>query len=313
MKNPNPDMLVRIAQGDAYGAAVEYLPSKHRHLLVKARRFYHYLAHPTHGHKPGAYTDDTQMSIAVAEVVLSTKLCLDRTVLRSDLANAFVCAFRRDRRTGYSRKFQAFLEDDSLAGTGSLLLANINPDSKKNGAAMRAVPFGVLKDPVWVMEAARANASITHDTIEGHISSVLIALMSHFALWTDEPFNGFADWVHQEDIWFDLNRHEREMVDRCVNVPWSGTVKHSDYCSVADATVHAVFTLLIHTRSLKESMMRAIDWGGDVDSVMAITWGIQSARLRDELPEWMDSGLENGPYGRDFLLDLGRKLMDKYR
>lgn len=271
MINRNPDMLKRIAQGDAYGAAVEYLPLKHRHLLVEARRFIHYLTHPTHGHRPGVYTDDTQMSIAVAEVLLSETFCVDRPVLRHDLANAFVRAFRRDRRKGYSRKFQAFLEDDSLAGTGLLLLANINPNSKKNGAAMRAVPLGVLENPEDVIEAACVNASITHDTIEGHLSSVLIALMSHFALWTDEPFKEFDDWAHQEDIWFALNRHEREMVDRCVNVPWGGTVKHSDYCSVADATVHAVFTLLIHTRSLKESMMRAIDWGGDVDSVMAIT------------------------------------------
>jgi ADP-ribosylglycohydrolase len=53
-------MLVEIAIGDAYGAAFECAkatPSRPNDLS-------RYWRHPRHGIAPGAYTDDTHMSLA---------------------------------------------------------------------------------------------------------------------------------------------------------------------------------------------------------------------------------------------------------
>jgi ADP-ribosylglycohydrolase len=62
-------MLVELAIGDAFGAGYEYTGRVDRHELELA-----YVQHPTHrGTRPGMYTDDTQMSLAIAEALVEQK------------------------------------------------------------------------------------------------------------------------------------------------------------------------------------------------------------------------------------------------
>jgi ADP-ribosylglycohydrolase len=61
-------MLLQLAIGDAYGAGFEYVDVD----VVTARNdLSAYVQHPRQGIKPGCYTDDTQMSIAIAEAIIS--------------------------------------------------------------------------------------------------------------------------------------------------------------------------------------------------------------------------------------------------
>lgn len=169
-------MLLRIAQGDAYCAATEYLKfPRDQQVKDYALRFEGFGQHPKHKDlKPGMYTDDTQMSVAVAEVLIDGP-----PYTREKFAEAFVRCFQRDPRKGYSQGFQVFLEQTK---TGSEFIEKIRPDSDKNGAAMRAVPLGVLKTPREVLEVAEIQAKLTHDTPDGILSAQAVALMSHFAL-----------------------------------------------------------------------------------------------------------------------------------
>src|SRR5262249_19516511 len=67
-RGSSPPMLVEIAIGDAYGAGFEYASER----LVRERNdLSAYIQHPKHSLKPGSYTDDTQMSIAVALAIVS--------------------------------------------------------------------------------------------------------------------------------------------------------------------------------------------------------------------------------------------------
>lgn len=292
MFHPNPNMLVRIAQGDAYGMAVEYLKfPRDQHIHDAAMKLERYVKHPTHSLSAGQYTDDTQMSIAVSEVLLEGEFTRER------FADAFVRCFRRDERDGYARGFQAFLEE---VQSGEDFLKYIQPDSDKNGAAMRAVPIGVLPSPSEVIEVADLQAKITHDTPMGRESAIFVALMSHFALHTDEPFSGLR-------AFFAKHRPHVRLSEK--KVLWDGPVVGPN---VGWNTTMAVLTLLETESTLLDITKRAIVWGGDVDSVLAIAWGIASTRMHHELPAFFDGGLENGPYGRRFLADLGARLMAKY-
>src|SRR5688572_4557338 len=70
MLHPHPDLLLRIAQGDACGMATEFVDD--RRVREVAMRLDAYCQHPTFlDVRAGHYTDDTQMSIAVAEVLLA--------------------------------------------------------------------------------------------------------------------------------------------------------------------------------------------------------------------------------------------------
>jgi ADP-ribosylglycohydrolase len=291
MIHSNPLMLLRIAQGDAYAAAVEYVkPSEHKELFEQSLKFERYLKHPTHSLGVGQYTDDTQMSIAVAEVMLDGKR-YSRAFI-----DAFVRCFKRDPRDGYARGFQSFLE--AVKDTDHFI-AQIKPFSDKNGAAMRSVPIGVLSDAKEIMAVAEANANTTHRTPIGVWSSQAVALMSHFALYVDEPFEAIGEFVESY-----LPGFIKDVVD-----VRPGRVSAPD---LTLKTIRAIYHGLM-SPSYVDVMVRIINWGGDTDTVAAVVFGIGSARWQQELPPGIENGLEDGEYGRRFLIELGEKLMKRYR
>ncbi|MBB4910038.1 ADP-ribosylglycohydrolase family protein [Actinophytocola algeriensis] len=150
-------MLVELAVGDAYGAAFEYAPAP---VVAEHNDVTDYCRHPTHaGIAPGDYTDDTQMTLALAELLVEGAEWTPLTV-----ASKFVEVFQRDPRVGYASRFQGFLQ---VTRTGPDFLAGIRPDSDKSGAAMRVSPVGLLPTVDLVREYAAAQARVTHDTRAG--------------------------------------------------------------------------------------------------------------------------------------------------
>jgi len=118
-------MLLELAVGDAYGAGFEYAADW---IVREKNKLSCYIHHPRHGIKPGCYTDDTQMSVAVAEAIVA-----DEPWTAEFLAQRFVTVFKRDPREGYAGSFYAFLQE---VQDGAEFLARIRPNSNKSGAAM---------------------------------------------------------------------------------------------------------------------------------------------------------------------------------
>jgi ADP-ribosyl-[dinitrogen reductase] hydrolase len=294
MFHPNSKMLLRIAQADAYAMATEYIKfPKDQEIQKEALKFSRFVKHPTHSLKSGQYTDDTQMSIAVSEVLLEGP-----PFTKEKFADAFVRCFKRDQRKGYSQGFQHLLESIK---DGQELLEKLHPDSDKNGAAMRAVPIGVLPNPWQVLEVADTQARITHDTLDGVISARAVAIMSHYALYESKPMNGaLLEYVQsylpefRNDVWTKLS-------------PVTGP-------RVGIKTAEAVLFLLQRNHTLLGLLRQCIEIGGDTDSVAAIAWGIASTRMQDDmLPDFFETNLElGGEFGPEFLKQLGQKLIEKY-
>lgn len=303
MRYSNPNMLLRIAQADAYALACEYCvrhPSEPE--FNELLEFKRYIAHPTYGEiKPGCYTDDTQMSIALAEALIDSKNC--EGITHEMFYQYWFNTFKRDPRKGYSSGFQMQLE---LAESADSLRASLHSRSTKNGAAMRSVPLGVIADVELVKSVAATQACTTHSSYEGVASSVAVALMSHYALYDGRSFSSMPRWLSKHVPLFEN-----------IKEPWSGPVKGKSKISPYDVginTAWAVQTLLTTKHSLKDVMLQVIEWGGDTDSVAAIAWGIASCRHQDEeLPEFFERDLETGgAYGPEFLKELGKRLMNTY-
>lgn len=307
MKNPNPNMLLRIGQADACAAACEYLKPRHcRKVTERTVRFTKYVQHPTHlDVAPGQYTDDAEMSTANALVLIEN----GPTYTAYMYADAWVREFARSGgRKGYARGFQKFLEG---VKTGQEFIDRCKGDSDKNGAAMRAAPFGVLPTPELVVQQAILQAMPTHFTPDGLYSSCAVALASHFALHSDEPLSRLPDFLgaHLPPEYLRDNQWT-------YRTRWpGGEVHRARGKSVALNTVHAAFDQIIHGTSLMGMLKQAIEWGGDTDSVAAIIWGVASARYQDErLPAFLERDLERGDprTGAAYLKDVGRRLMDKF-
>jgi len=301
MRYPCPTLLYDICIADAYGMGYEYVKDA---TIRATNTVKSYRGHPHHPNKPGTYTDDGQMSIAVAETLIEHCRPLD-----ADFIYWFLECFRRDPRTGYSGGFYRLLNEITRdPETGERLkkidterlrkfIQTIRPNSTKNGAAMRAVPIGVLENPSLVLRFAKTQASITHDTEAGIVSAQAVALMSHFALYEYGDFKEMGKFC--ESFLPQFKSFEK---------PWQGEVSGGD----GRYTAHAAYTLLTTSSNRLEVLRRAVELGGDTDTVAAVAFGIASIRMRDPLPESLESGFNEPLYDKTYLFDLGAKLMAKH-
>jgi ADP-ribosylglycohydrolase len=275
-------MLLELAIGDAYGAGFEYVDSER---VERYNDLSRYVQHPRHTIKPGCYTDDTQMSLAIAETIVAQHPWTPEV-----LSHQFVTAFKRDEREGYASRTYDYL---MKVQDGREFLEGINWTSDKSGGAMRAAPIGVFPTIEKVIEAATIQAAITHNTPDGINAAIAAALMSHYFIYKlgqKQELGQFLD-AHVPGEW---------------SKQWQGEVRSKGWMSV-----RAAITAVMRNDRLSELLKDCIAFTGDVDTVAAIALAAASCseEIAKDLPYCLISGLENGNYGRDYIIDLDRKLM----
>lgn len=281
-------MLLELAIGDAYGAGFEYADPD---FVLSYNDLSRYVQHPRFQIKPGCYTDDTQMSLAIAETMVTQQPWIPEV-----LATQFVTAFKRDQREGYSGRFYDYLVK---VQDGREFLEGINWTSDKSGASMRAAPIGVFPTVEKVIEAVTIQAAITHNTPDGINAARAAALMSHYFIYqlgSKQKLGQFLEG-HIPGEWSN---------------PWQGKVLSKGWMSV-----RAAITAVMHNDSLSELLKDCIAFTGDVDTVAAIALAAASCseEFTKDLPNHLIEGLENGTYGKDYIIELDKQLMalaDKY-
>lgn len=278
-------MLLEIAIGDAYGAAFEFANLDYIKPRNDSKTFH---KHPWHKLKPGCYTDDTQMSIAVAEVLLME----ESEWTSENFAMKFVKCFKRDPRKGYAKGFYAFLNSIK---NGKEFLEKIRPDSEKSGAAMRSVPLGLIPDINKVIEIAELQAKITHDTPVGIRSSQLVAVVSHIAYYNH-----------------DLMAYPHVQADAIIEKITGRRGKFLDTTNTGKLVDQACRA---SEYPFSDMLFNSCKDGGDTDTICAIASGIRSLNIKhtiDQIPVSLIDNLENSTYGKDYLIDLDKKLFKKF-
>lgn len=285
-------MLLETAVGDAYGFGFEYANEN-----LPLNTLEGYVRHPVLKLEPGQYTDDTQMSLAVAEWLLSQPNLPHFSTY--EMAKKFYEVFNRDRRVGYSRQFQALLEE---VKDGDELFLRIRADSDKSGGAMRAGPVGVLSTPGEVMFFASLQASVTHDTVDGRAAAAAAAaaLMTHYFLYDQGPKAEVGEYLNE---WLP----SRTASNRDWDEPWTGEVKAKGWMAV-----RAALTAIKQHSSLAAILKASVAFSGDVDTVAAIAMSAASCskEVAKDLPAVLYNGLEDGKYGKQYLAQLDVRLME---
>jgi len=278
-------MLLEGAIGDAYGMGFEYANEN-----IQYNNLSSYVKHPQHGLYPGQYTDDSQMSIALAELMLSG---LDWTPI--NIANKFVECFKRDWRDGYSRLFQVFLE---RIESGEQFLAEIKPDSDKSGGAMRASCVGLFSLPDEVLEKTTIQCKLTHNTPDGIAAAQASSLLTHYLA---------KEFGHPKDAGLYLN-HYIESAHNW-NEDYVGKVKSKGWMSV-----RAAITAVKRNDTLSDLLKDCINFTGDVDTVATIALSAASCSKYyvKDIPQKLYDTLENGKYGKDYLAKLDEQLRVKF-
>tara|TARA_Y100000034_G_scaffold43496_3_gene53124 strand:- start:40583 stop:41509 length:927 start_codon:yes stop_codon:yes gene_type:complete len=284
-------MLVELAVADSYGCCFEGLDKelieKHNDLKYLTLRDLPSLV------PAGCYTDDTQMTIAVAEEMLGS----DWTTL--GLADRFVSCFQRDQRRGYTTAFLIILMNSR---DGTELISKIHGNSNKSGAAMRSGVLGLIKDFNELERKCLIQSQITHNTEEGKNSALAAAMMVHYFYYNIGPKHELTGWMndmvfgdywHHPDHWSPMSKRVR-----CRGI------------DVVEAALHAIED----NEKLSDVLLNVVGYGGDTDTsaTIAIAAACWSDEIKQDIPDNLVEGLENGTYGREYLKLLEEKLLEKY-
>jgi ADP-ribosylglycohydrolase/adenine/guanine phosphoribosyltransferase-like PRPP-binding protein len=299
------DMMLAITIGDAFGAGYENL---NREEIKNTLNMEEYQKYPNRksAHIAGHYTDDTQMSIAVAELLFSSA-----NFNFENLAAYIYKSFQRDRRVGYSKASKDAMESHSI----DEYLSRVNKQSNRNGAITRSVPIGVLKNPDKVIDYAVINSKFDHDTPSSIASAVCIALASHYFYHTSGEPEQFLDYYEEK-----ISDFDKETADYLRNVAEMETLDEDllfgEECKFfgvpvnAKKTSGAVLYIIskFHDDPL-EILKEAVLLGGDTDTVASTCLGITATRTGlDRLPEFFMRDLEDGQYGVKYIENVGKKL-----
>ncbi len=251
------------------------------------------------------YTDDAQMAIAVAEVLVE----MDEPTAE-DYAASYVRNFEtwRGYGGGAKRTIRALSEGATVDEAARIAF----PDgSYGNGAAMRVAAVGLrfATDRAKRIEQADRSARPTHCHPIGVDGAVLVAAGTAFALRTaDEAFDRDALWKELGGLAVSREFETRLGEARAVTEPGqiaalgTGIAAH-------DSAVTALAVLALFPDDYPAAVSHAVCLGGDCDTIAAMAGGLVGARVGAQaLPEvWLER-LEDGAKGRCYIDTLATRL-----
>jgi ADP-ribosylglycohydrolase len=314
-------MMLEIAIGDAYGRPFEFNTQE----FIKANNDVAGYKHRDGEEKTGigTYTDDTQQSMAIAEQMFSD---LPGTQVR--FAAHFLAVYKRDPHQGYSKRIKYALEESKLSMPFEFILKAKQAGTNSNGSVMRSVPLGLLSDPKEIMHRCIVQTSASHGHIEAVNASVFVSLTAHFFYHLyprlddktmPEKFAVYETWmksfmgVNFHDILGSYSLHANPASNETLKCDARTTASLSvklAWGMISGNTFENVLANTAATNILK----KAIAIGGDVDSSASVALGLYSLRHDAvmDLPDALYDNLENGKYGKDYLINMDMELLSKF-
>jgi ADP-ribosylglycohydrolase len=187
------------------------------------------------------FTDDTVLTVAVAEVLLSGR----------DYAPTFHRYFRRYPDVGYGKQFKFWCE-----------LRKTEPyQSWGNGSAMRVAPIGHFYDRLdEVLAEAERSAAITHDHPEGIRGAKATAAAVFLARQRPEK-QVIADYIEKE---FGYK----------LDTPLKAVRRTFLFDVSCEGTVPWAIRAFLEADDYEEAVRNAISLGGDADTLACIAGAI---------------------------------------
>ena len=285
-----------MALGDALGWPVEFLELPQ----IWAKYGRGGISEPP---DPALYTDDTQMSIAVAEALIEAGH-RDLDVLMGAVARNFI-GWKRDPSTPGRAPGSTSIRGVNALERGAPWREAGVKDSKGCGSCMRVAPVGYLyqADTTRLERVARAQGVLTHRHPTADIACVAAAYLIKLALDGAPPnayLRALARHVGGRAPEFDAALERVESVlgwpDEETALRMIGPTRGGGWIA-EEAVAMALYCVIRRPDDFAAAVRLAANIGGDSDSVAALTGGIQGARLgTDAIPaDWL-ARLENHDY-----------------
>lgn len=243
------------------------------------------------------YTDDTVMTIAVADALLRVTADALDGVIRDDLISSLHRWGRAYPNAGYGGRFRQWLRTGSRESYGSY----------GNGSAMRVSAAGWLYDDLeTTRRIARLTAEITHNHSEG-IKGAEATASAIFLARTGSSKEEIKGYIIQE-FGYDLSRTCDEI---------RPSYHHVESCQ---ETVPEAITAFLEGNDFEDVIRTAVSLGGDCDTLTCIAGGIAEAfygvpalleaECKSRLPEEMCEVLERFDSARGRSNDFHNTFLD---
>ncbi len=282
--------LLGAAVGDALGGPVEFMTAQEissRYGTVREM-----MGGGSYGWECGEYTDDTSMMLCIAESLATHKNCCP-----GDIAQKFVAWYKTDPKDiGCTTK-----EALSRLDNGMPFFSSGVREKPTNGSITRCAPLSLmyLFRADALIDASMEVSAITHGHIEAKLSCVFINLMIAKLLLGANRKDAYDYAVEK------TREINREFVKKYISSSYSPESRKG----------LAVNTLLLSTssvmgaKSFEEAVVRAINLGGDTDTIGAATGALAGAHFgRSAIPRRWSSRLNPKP--AKHFVELGEKLFD---
>lgn len=268
----------------------------------------------------GTYTDDTQMAMALAEALLASREPCRPEL--DDVARAFARAYGRDgAQRGYGANTSRILEAISRGESWRSVVDRyrLPGGSFANGAAMRVAPvaLGCFPDVSAAARLAEEQGRTTGHThplarFGARLQAVAVAETLGRAAGEDPPaaaslgeaagmappeaFGRALDWIDGH-----RDASPREAARRL------GTGLRASRSVPA-----ALWCFLSRPDDPEAAVVRAVNLGGDADTIGAMTGALAGARHgAAAFPERWVGTLEDGAWGRSHALALASRLYER--
>lgn len=262
----------------------------------------------------GHWTDDTEMSIALAEALISKK-GFNREVAASCYLRWF-----KGHPTGMGgtvRTAMQYLDRFDIRGWGDSGVKFDDPEAVGAGTVMRVAPLGVVyaNHPDQLRRAVRTDAYITHAHPEAYAASLAVAALISGGRQFREKRAAFAHMQNQLEIVvpetitarvLKLYEKERAWGYSSEDVVANFAGRWGNAWQIAVSTIHCAFSCW---GNFTDAVTSAVQLGGDTDTRAAVTGAIVGAVqglehiLENARPEWLT--LVNS---KQELIDLDRQL-----
>ncbi|HEX9063360.1 MAG TPA: ADP-ribosylglycohydrolase family protein [Clostridia bacterium] len=226
------------------------------------------------------YTDDTVMTVAVADAILNKEIFKNPLVEFFEAKKVYAYKYREYGRkypyAGYGEMFNKWLVSTTLTPYRSF----------GNGSAMRVSPIGFAFDSMEeVLKEAKRSAVVTHNHRQG-IKGAQAVASTVFMARIGESKPKIKTFIEKK-FGYNLSRRLDDI---------RPDYKFDSSCrgSVPEAII-----AFLESESYEDSIRKAISLGGDSDTIACITGGISQAYYK-EMPKYIVDRVR-------LLLDSGHK------
>ena len=256
------------------------------------------------------YTDDTAMSIGIAESVVKTG-SLDE----QDLGETFRDNFKREPWRGYASgppTVFSMAEELGIAYVEAAQRLFGGSGSFGNGSAMRVVPVGLaFHDAPDLYEMARVSAVVTHAHPLGIDGAAVQSKAVALAVLRDPDDAFTSDAFVQDLLAFSRTPQMRDKIREVGDLissrthPSVAAQRLGRTVAVHESLPFALYSFLRHPKSFEDCLWCAILNGGDRDTLGAMACAVSGAYLGIRaLPRSWIEKLENRSYVENLALEL---------